>query len=735
MSQTLSQPTSSPLNVSGTLSSMVAAPSPASPQLGGLPQIPVDPQFQRQMQVESGNRQFAANGDPLIPPKFQNGDPLSAERSEWNAPVGVSQVRPTTAQEAFKRAGQPFDYKRLETDKQYNEQAGQLVRDQLKVKYQNNGLLTNAAYNAGPGVVDKLVAQLGVPGKDISPQEFAKHLPVETQGYLFSTGVLQGSYSANEPQMPFDMKKTWADVQRKMYGAEAEGSAELGKIQTELAALNVKPPRAEQTPPEQVWGSLAMAVAAFGGLLTHTPVTTSLNAMAGVMDAFHKGDIERTKQEMDRWQASQDSLKTIINYRMKVYEEAMKKMATAPKEAEAMMSANAASLQDTAVQEAINSGDMPKALAITQGGFAAWQKMDQEAQKTKQSLDDRIEMHGLQMQRYEAQKAGDAAKVSEIDQKITDLLQRAQLGSGKATGSLAPKPGTTAQSLEAIKADIRAAHPDWSEGQIVEQANNELARSKQVTLSDDAIEMTVNRMLAGDQNALLGLGRSPANMVKVNDVLAKKMKDGDISALELADRQAEAKAYIAGTRTLATRTANMSVAASEAEQFAPLVKQLSDKVSRSDYPTINEYTIKAMQASGNTDVVRYGQAINALIYSYAKFLNPTGIPTDADKAKSTEILNTAWSKGQINAAVDQIMREIQVGKQGLVNAGEETKEIHDAKMGGQKPVVSAPSAPTPGPDPALGLGPAPPPPAIGSVIDGYKYKGGDPADMKSWEKQ
>ena len=41
---------------------------------------------------------------------------------------------------------------------------------------------------------------------------------------------------------------------------------------------------------------MAMAVAALGGLLTHTPLTTALNAMAGVKDAFDKGDQVRINE-------------------------------------------------------------------------------------------------------------------------------------------------------------------------------------------------------------------------------------------------------------------------------------------------------------------------------------------------------------------------------------------------------------------------------------------------------
>lgn len=125
----------------------------------------------------------------------------------------------------------------------------------------------------------------------------------------------------------------------------------------------------------------------------------------------------------------------------------------------------------------------------------------------------------------------------------------------------------------------------------------------------------------------------------------------------------------------------MDIAANEVKFMAPLALSASKNVDRTQYPKLNEILLAAEQGTGDENVVRFGLAANSLIYTYSKFLNPTGIPTDADKAKASEILSTAWSKGQFETAIDQIKKEIVSGQSGVKQTKEDLKS---GLAGGQK---------------------------------------------------
>lgn len=114
--------------------------------------------------TESGGRQFGANGQPLISPK---------------GAIGIAQVMPDTAPEAAKLAGLPWDETRYKTDPTYNKAIGlAYFQQQLQT---NSGDLGKAyaAYNAGPGALDKAVKQAEHEGG-----AWLSYLPKETQNYV-----------------------------------------------------------------------------------------------------------------------------------------------------------------------------------------------------------------------------------------------------------------------------------------------------------------------------------------------------------------------------------------------------------------------------------------------------------------------------------------------------------------------------------------------------------------------
>ena len=92
----------------------------------------------------------------------------------------MAQVMPNTAVEVAKKMGIPFDPQRYMNDPEYNATLGrQYYRDQYD-RYGNH-VLASAAYNSGPGNVDKAIQRSQATGQPIT-----NFLPEETRNYMAS---------------------------------------------------------------------------------------------------------------------------------------------------------------------------------------------------------------------------------------------------------------------------------------------------------------------------------------------------------------------------------------------------------------------------------------------------------------------------------------------------------------------------------------------------------------------
>lgn len=122
--------------------------------------------FHLQRGQESGNKQFDAKGNPIV--------------SSAGA-VGINQVMPETGPEAAKLAGLPWDKKRLYSDAKYNAALGEAYMKQQLKNYNGDVAKALAAYNAGPGAVDKALKRAEKEGGS-----WLGYLPKETQKYTAS---------------------------------------------------------------------------------------------------------------------------------------------------------------------------------------------------------------------------------------------------------------------------------------------------------------------------------------------------------------------------------------------------------------------------------------------------------------------------------------------------------------------------------------------------------------------
>lgn len=110
----------------------------------------------------------------------------------------------------------------------------------------------------------------------------------------------------------------------------------------------------------------------------------------------------------------------------------------------------------------------------------------------------------------------------------------------------------------------------------------------------------------------------------------------------------------------------------------------------------------SMVAGANADIVSYAQGAGA---AWAAYENPTGMITNTDRETATAQMPNPLDPPEVQATKIKSFLDL------------------SGWNGGSRPTVGKPAAP------ARQAGPAP-----GAIDGGYRFRGGNPADPKNWEK-
>lgn len=100
--------------------------------------------------------------------------------------MGLMQLMPATAQRLSRRLNHRYSRERLLTDPAFNLELGSTYFADLLRRYDNSPILALAAYNAGPGPVDRWLGDYGDPRNgDIDPLDWIELVPYgETRNYI-----------------------------------------------------------------------------------------------------------------------------------------------------------------------------------------------------------------------------------------------------------------------------------------------------------------------------------------------------------------------------------------------------------------------------------------------------------------------------------------------------------------------------------------------------------------------
>lgn len=141
-----------------------------------------DSDFSANIKVESGGKQFDKQGKPLT--------------SSAGA-IGIAQVMPDTAPEAAKLAGVEWDPYAYKFDADYNEKLGKAYHKKQKETFGGDLEKADAAYNAGPGALQKAIARADKEGGS-----WKDYLPGETKNYMPSVAANRSDTTPTKTETP-----------------------------------------------------------------------------------------------------------------------------------------------------------------------------------------------------------------------------------------------------------------------------------------------------------------------------------------------------------------------------------------------------------------------------------------------------------------------------------------------------------------------------------------------------
>lgn len=377
---------------------------------------------------------------------------------------------------------------------------------------------------------------------DATPPAVPDTLPVgKTQDRLLPTQTSVDPLSAEAYQRVVSgetslYKKRIAEEERDLAGESAASKQYDARLERMLHAEgatvdDLKPWNAQTMapPPTNLWekfGSPGFVIGMLASSFTGMPMVSALNAGAAAMNAINEGDDANYHRAFDTWKVNSELAIKRFNMEKQAFDQIAELRRNNIEEWHAKATALAARFNDERMQVLLQNGMYPEAIkaqealatsvgqiqdvkkkiednatrmaiihSITQDEdgklkpeyakdpkkFAEAAKLAETAMKDE-STPLGIALRNLQLS-DEYQNAGSAEREEMIAKVVRDLSQAQWYGRGTASAG-----AENVKDREAVKADVRKEHPDWSEGKVTEETNKRIAESKTVVTANKRLD-------------------------------------------------------------------------------------------------------------------------------------------------------------------------------------------------------------------------------------------------------
>ena len=265
--------------------------------------------------------------------------------------------------------------------------------------------------------------------------------------------------------------------------------------------------------------------------------------------------------------------------------------------------------------------------------------------------------------------------------RSSPALERS-LMEARAKAQIRPRTITMADPKDPTKAII----VDLDTGRKIGDRAPSASIAGQGTFTPQTLEFVAKQYLAGDRQVVLGFARNATARIALQNAIVDEAAKRGISPEQTAAQIADFAGVMAGSRTVGQRAANISLAATEAQEMIGIVKESSDKFARTQFVPWNVALRAYETQTGEPEIAEFGAAVNALVNVYARAINPTGQPTVSDKEHARAVLNTIQSPAQVDAVLGIIRRELEIAKKAPRQVQAATRQ----RVTGETPIVVTP---------------------------------------------
>lgn len=421
--------------------------------------------------------------------------------------------------------------------------------------------------------------------------------PAPPGGTLDMTNQTENATVTAERSKPFsppELKQKYDETEDKLDAInQSTGALQPPKFDMPKA------PEPKQTDAMQVWGSAAMTLAAVGSLLTRQPLTTAMNAAASVMKAAKANDMEEAKQQFEVWKANSELAIKQQNFQMEAYKAALSKASTDSRTAIAEFTAYAHAFGDNTAVE------------------VAKQRHVDAVERLLADRDKQFER---------------------MQEKMPDIIKA--------------KEFTVAfKSPEFQKKLSEAKSPEEKMGLIAGLTSG---------MSQEDMDFSSQQRLAGDTTAYQNQGRGKdgaARLAAMQANTARLARQQGLTGADLASRDAAFQGIKAGFRTVDITAARIGLGVAELQKLEPQVRQASEALKRSGYPTLNAWLQAAQREGGSPELKGLAVRLQGLKSAFSQVLTRGGVPTDSARATTDELFSTKDPNGVMEAALSAMNSE------------------------------------------------------------------------------